>query len=347
MSDQPPPVDREPPADAPATPPYEAWLDAMLESVSDVFYALDTSWRFVVFNRAAEDYFMVSKSMILGRSYAEMFPQGRGTDVEARMLAAMNERTGCTYEVPSAMRPDRIVELRITPMRDGGIAISLRDITERRQAERRQRLLVNELNHRVKNALATVQAIAAQSLRGLDVPQEAMDRFMARLMALARATDILVAEDWLGADLDAIASQVASPYAPRDEDLGDGEVGQFRVGGPEAHLGPKAATAMALALHELATNAAKYGALSTPEGRVSLTWGLEGEGEARRLHMTWRESGGPAVAPPEKTGFGTRLIEKGLTSELRADVRLDYAPGGLVMTLDAPLPDTPPQEPGE
>jgi two-component system CheB/CheR fusion protein len=341
MSDQLPPIDREPPTEAPASPAYEAWLDAMLESVSDIFYALDTSWRFVVFNRAAEDYFMISKTMILGRSYAEMFPQGRGTDVEARLLAAMNERTPSTYEVPSAMRPDRIVELRITPMRDGGIAVSMRDITERRQAERRQRLLVNELNHRVKNALATVQAIAAQSLRGLDVPQEAMERFMARLMALARANDILVAEDWLGADLDAIASQVASPYAA------EGDVGRFRVAGPKAHLGAKAATAMALALHELATNAAKYGALSTPEGCVSLTWALEGEGEARRLHMNWRESGGPPVAPPEKTGFGTRLIERGLKAELRANVRLDYAPDGLVMTLDAPLPDAPPQEPGE
>jgi PAS domain S-box-containing protein len=341
MSDQLPPVDREPPADAPAKPPYEAWLDAMLESVSDVFYALDTGWRFVVFNRAAEDYFMISKNMILGRAYAEMFPQGRGTDVEARMLAAMNERTASTYEVPSAMRPDRIVELRITPMRDGGIAVSMRDITERRQAERRQRLLVNELNHRVKNALATVQAIAAQSLRGIDVPQEAMERFMARLMALARANDILVAEDWLGAELEAIASQVASPYAA------EGDVGRFEVGGPEAHLGPKAATAMALALHELATNAAKYGALSTPEGRVSLTWGLEGEGMARRLHMSWRESGGPPVTPPEKTGFGTRLIEKGLKAELQANVRLDYAQSGLVMTLDAPLPETPPKEAGE
>jgi PAS domain S-box-containing protein len=334
MSDGLPPTEGEPPSKASDAPAYEVWLDAVLESVSDAFYALDTSWRYVVFNRAAEEYFGVPREQMLGRSFSEMFPQGRGTEFETRLVAAMNERKGSTYEVGSAMRPDRTVELRITPMRDGGIAVSLRDNTERKRAGRRPRQRVNVVKNRVKNALATVQAIAAQSLRGDDVPPALFDRFMARLMALARANDILVAEDWLGADLDAIASQVASPYAA------EGEVGRFRVGGPDAHLAPKAATAMALALHELATNAAKYGALSAPEGRVSLTWALANDGADRRLHMTWRETGGPPVRPPDKTGFGTRLIEKGLRAELQANVRLDYAPSGLVMTLDAPLPPT-------
>jgi PAS domain S-box-containing protein len=334
-----PPADLSPPAEGPSPGAHEAWLDAVLESVSDAFYALDPSWRYVVFNRAAEDYFTVSKEVVIGRTYTEMFPQGRGTEFEARLIAAMDKRVASTLEAPSAFRPDRIVELRIMPMRDGGIAVSLRDITERKLAERRQRLLVNELNHRVKNSLATVQAIAAQSLRGADMPPATFERFMARLMALARANDILVAEDWLGADLDAIASQVASPYVAQGRDGHEEEVGRFRVGGPEAHLAPKAAIAIALALHELATNAAKYGALSTPEGRVSLTWALEGEGEARRLHMSWRESGGPPVTAPQKTGFGTRLIEKGLKAELRAEVRLDYAAAGLTMTLNAPMPE--------
>jgi PAS domain S-box-containing protein len=341
MSDPVPPIDITTPGSGVTGAVREVWLDAVLESVSDAFYALDTGWRCVVFNRAAEEHFMVVKEQVLGRTYADLFPQGRGTEFEKRLQAAMNERTASTLEAPSAARPDRVVELRITPMRDGGVAVSLRDITERKKAEQRQKLLVNELNHRVKNALATVQAIAAQSLRGADVPATAVDRFMIRLMALARANDILVAEDWLGADLDAIATQVASPYvAASDRDSGE-EADRFRVGGPAAHLAPNAATAMALALHELATNAAKYGALSTPQGKVSLTWALEGEGTARRLHMSWRESGGPPVTPPQTSGFGTRLIEKGLKAELRADVRLDYAPGGLTMTLDAPMPEVP------
>jgi PAS domain S-box-containing protein len=319
----------------------EAWLDAVLESVSDAFYALDTSWRLVVFNRAAEEYFGAKREQVLGRTFQEIFPQGRGTDFERRLIAAMKDRVADTYETGSAIRPERVVELRITPMRYGGVAVSLRDITERKQAERRQRLLVHELNHRVKNALATVQAIAAQSLRNADIPPAAFERFMARLMALARANDILVAKDWTGAELEAIARQVASPYAARDDDVGGGEDARFHLEGPAASLGPRAATAIALALHELATNAAKYGALSTPEGRVALTWNFQGEGPSRRLLMTWRESGGPVVQPPAKTGFGSRLIEKGLTSELQAKVCVDYAPGGLTMSLDTPLPEPP------
>ena len=341
MSDDLPPTDPERATPAPSGAAHEAWLEAVLESVNDAFYALDTSWRFVVFNRAAEAYFGVQRDQVLGRKFLEMFAQGEGTDFERRLIAAMDHGVADTYETGSAMRPDRVVELRISPMRDGGVAVSLRDISERKQAEHRQRLLVNELNHRVKNALATVQAIASQSLRTPEIPPAAVERFMARLMALAGANDILVAKDWRGAELDAIARQVASPYVARGDEAGGGEDTRFQVSGPPAVLGPRAATAMALALHELATNAAKYGALSTPEGQVSLAWSFQGEGLSRQLHMTWRESGGPAVQAPVKMGFGSRLIEKGLKAELRAKVCVDYAPGGLTMTLDAPMPDAP------
>ena len=339
MSDDLSPPEPERAAPAPSGAAQEAWLEAVLESISDAFYALDTSWRFVVFNRAAEGYFGAKRDEILGRTFLEMFPQGRGTDFERRLIAAMNDRVADTYETGSAMRPDRVVELRITPMRDGGVAVSLRDISERKQAEHRQRLLVNELNHRVKNALATVQAIASQSLRTPEMPPAPVERFMARLMALAGANDILVAKDWTGAGLDAIARQVASPYVARGDEASEGEDARFHLDGPAVALGPRAATAMALALHELATNAAKYGALSKAEGQVSLTWSFQGEGASRRLQMTWRERGGPAVQPPAKMGFGSRLIEKGLKAELQAKVCVDYAPSGLIMTLDAPMPE--------
>ncbi|MFL5298505.1 MAG: sensor histidine kinase [Phenylobacterium sp.] len=309
-------------------PSYEAHLEALLESVSEGFYALDADWRYVVFNRAAEDYFGVSRTQLMGRTMWEVFPQGRGTPFEAHCRAAMEQGVSTTFETPSRLRPDRIVELRIVPLRGGGLAVTLTDVTERRQADARQRLLVNELNHRVKNALATVQAIAAQSLRGEDVAPAARERFLARLMALARANDVLVAEDWEGAGLAAIAAEVAKPH-------GSGE--RFHIEGPAVHLAPQAATAMALALHELATNAAKYGALSTAEGRVALTWTLEGEGAARRFRLAWRERGGPQVTPPGASGFGTRLIERGLAGGLKAQVKLDYAPQGLVFSLTAPL----------
>jgi PAS domain S-box-containing protein len=315
----------------PPGPSYEARLEAVLESVSDAFYALDTDWRYVVFNRAAEVYFGVGRKAMLGRDMWERFPQGLGTPFEGYCRAAMDQGVSTTFETTSRLRPDRVVELRIVPMRGGGVAITLTDITERKTADARQRLLVNELNHRVKNSLATVQAIAAQSLRGPDVSPEARERFMARLMALASANDVLVARTWSGATLHSVAAQMARPH-------GDDE--RFTIEGPDVHLAPPTATAMALGLHELATNAAKYGALSSPEGRVSLTWAVDGQAKARRLRLTWRESGGPAVAAPGPSGFGTRLIERGLTAELRAEVKLAFEATGVVFTLAAPLSES-------
>jgi PAS domain S-box-containing protein len=318
------------PDDSSSEPSYEARLEAVLESVSDAFYALDTDWRYVVFNRAAEDYFGVGRDAVLGRGLWDVFPQGAGTPFETYCRAAMDEGVSTSFETVSAMRPDRQVELRIVPMRGGGVAITLTDITDRKSADARQRLLVNELNHRVKNTLATVQAIAAQSLRGPDVSAEARERFTARLLALARANDVLVQDAWTGASLASVAAEMAGPH---------GGAERIAVGGPAVLLSPQSATAMALGLHELATNAAKYGALSTPEGRVSLSWTLEGEGLARRLRLTWRETGGPEIRTPGPPGFGSRLIERGLASELRANVRLMYEPSGLVFQLSAPLGD--------
>ena len=316
---------------SPSEPSYEARLEAVLESVSDAFYALAADWRYVVFNRAAEEYFGVARSAVLGRELWETFPQGLGTPFEKYCRAAMDEGVSTTFETTSRLRPDRVVELRIVPMRGGGVAITLSDITERKSADARQRLLVNELNHRVKNSLATVQAIAAQSLRGPEVPTAARERFIARLLALARANDVLVAETWAGASLAALAAEMAGPH-------GGGE--RFAIAGPEMHLAPTLATAMALGLHELATNAAKYGALSTPHGQVALSWRLEGKGAERRFVLTWQESGGPPVAEPGPAGFGTRLIERGLAHELKAQVQLIYAPDGLLFTLSAPLSDS-------
>ena len=298
---------------------YEAHLEAVLEGITDGFYALDTSWRYVIFNRAAEEYFGIARDQVLGRTMDEVFPQGRGSYFELRCKAAMENGETSKFEIGSRLRPDRTVELRISPMRGGGIAVVLNDITEQRRADERRRLLVNELNHRVKNTLATVQAIAAQSLQG--VAPEAAERFTARLMALSRANDVLVDEEWRGGTLGAIAAQVASPYGDR-----------FDVDGPHVTLPPKAAVAMALALHELATNAAKYGALSVPQGRVGLAWRLDDA----RFVLTWRETGGPQVRAPDRQGFGARLIRRGLATELQAEVVLDYAADGLVCTVAAP-----------
>ncbi len=192
------------------------------------------------------------------------------------------------------------------------------DVTERRAAEKRQRMLINELNHRVKNTLATVQSIAAQTLRSAPDLFAARDSFEARLVALAAAHDLLTAQSWDGARLTDIVASALAPFESVQRP-------QISRSGPPAWLAAQRALALALALHELATNAAKYGALSTPEGQVAIRWSLAGEA----LSLTWTETGGPAVRAPDRSGFGMRLLQRSLAPELQGEVTVDFAPEGV------------------
>ncbi|GJD50185.1 hypothetical protein OPKNFCMD_2922 [Methylobacterium crusticola] len=208
------------------------------------------------------------------------------------------------------------------------------EVTDRKRAEEHLRLLVHELNHRVKNTLATVQSISMQSLRALRGPEAdaAKAAFEARLIALARAHDVLTRESWEGAELaEVVTDAVAALDAP-------GPRPRFAVAGPPVRLPPRIALSIAMALHELATNAAKYGALSVPGGQVAIAWQVE----AGDLCLRWSEHGGPPVAPPTRTGFGSRLIERSLARELDGTVTLRFPPEGVVCTIRAPL-----GEPGE
>lgn len=211
-----------------------------------------------------------------------------------------------------------------------GVAL---DITERKRAEQHLILLNHELNHRVKNSLAMVQAIAHQSLRGAESVEKARHSFGARLAALARAHDVLTQQSWVGADLREI---VAGLVAAHDEDKT-----RFEISGPPVSLPAKAALSLSMALHELATNAVKYGALSTDEGRVEVAWettpASPSGGSSSRLRLVWREYGGPPVRAPERQGFGRRLIERGLASEVGGSARIAFEPTGVVCTFEAPL----------
>jgi PAS domain S-box-containing protein len=212
---------------------------------------------------------------------------------------------------------------------DGGVAAWIGasiDIDDRRRAQERLELMVNELNHRVKNNLAAVQALAAQTFRGNPSLPEAREAFTARLMALSRAHDILTRQQWEGAQLAKIATDVLAPNLPNIEAV--------TLEGSPVSLGPNAALTLSMAFHELCTNALKYGALSTPEGRVALRWAIEPSG---MLHLTWTERGGPKVSPPTAMGFGSRLLTRSLAAELRGVVRLDFDEAGVVCTIEAPL----------
>jgi two-component sensor histidine kinase len=206
------------------------------------------------------------------------------------------------------------------------------EITERRLWEERQRLLINELNHRVKNTLATVQSLAVQSFRDMGAMHGPnFTAFQERLFALARAHDILTRDNWEGAELREVVGEVTEPYCRQSS-------GRCEIDGPRVRLTPSMALALSMAVHELATNAAKYGALSLPTGQVSISWTVT-PGELRHLVLSWRERGGPPVAPPTRKGFGTRLIERSLAQELSGEVDLAYVPTGVVCTIKAPLPE--------
>jgi PAS domain S-box-containing protein len=206
------------------------------------------------------------------------------------------------------------------PVRYSGVDI---DITDRKRWEEYQKLLLAELNHRVKNTIATIQSIAKQSLtdgRGLD---EARDAFLRRLQALAQTHGLLTQSEWRGAKLSALVDNELRPYGQ-----------QVTFEGEDVVFVPKAALILGLVLHELTTKAAKHGALGVPEGRIELTWQVV---DGTHLRLTWRERGGPEVHPQAKRGFGSRLLEEAVSYELLGEASLDLAPDGARYEMSAPL----------
>ncbi len=204
----------------------------------------------------------------------------------------------------------------------------IQNITERKIAERRQRLLIDEINHRVKNTLTTVQSFAAQSLRNATSLAEGRAAFEARLIALSKSYDVLTRQHWEGADLIDVVNGAIAPYRGRSG------TGRFRIEGEKVRLRPKAVLALSLAFHELATNAVKYGALSNEDGVVSIDWRVDPQ--SRRFELRWQESGGPAVQPPQRRGFGSRLVERGLAQDIAGHTRLSFGDSGVVCAIDAP-----------
>jgi PAS domain S-box-containing protein len=263
----------------------------------------------------------------------------RDWDRDHFLEQASGKGDGYMVEKRIVRRDGRViwVDVRSSTVRDAagrflyGIRV-VQDITERKQAELRQKLLLDELNHRVKNTLATVQSLATQTLRGAGSPQQFRRTFEERIVALSKAHNLLTHRSWQGAELAEILSEQLAPYAH--------DPARLTLAGEAVGLTPRAALTLSMVFHELATNAAKYGALSAPAGRLEVRWAIErpervsaGPG---RLRLSWRESGGPPVAPPQRRGFGSRLIERS-TGELDGDARLDFTAAGFCYSLDVPL----------
>jgi PAS domain S-box-containing protein len=262
--------------------------------------------------------------------------EGFHPDDREASLSAWRESiaSGTPYDVEhrALMRDGsyRWMRSRAYPRRGEDAAIilwygSTEDIHERKVAEERQRLLLNELNHRVKNTLASVQAIAFQTLKGDLSLAEARARFESRLMALSRAHNLLTEQNWGRAALERVVRDATEHLS--------GDSGRFNIQGPSIWLTPRASLALSLALHELGTNAAKYGALSGDRGIVDIRWSES----AGRLRLVWKEQGGPPVSAPQRRGFGSRLIEQGLESDLDGRVELAFQSDGVRCSIDASL----------
>ncbi len=265
------------------------------------------------------------------RYWPDMWPAESRASVEQALRAAMNgEAAAFRAPCPTAKGDPRWWDTTVSPILEDGRVIRVlatsRDITGEIRAETHRQLLVNELNHRVKNTLATIQSIANQSLRNAGVDLAVRAAFEGRLMAIAATHNVLTDENWSSASLRQIIDGSVTPY--RDHP------GQLTILGDDLMVSPKPAVVLALAFHELAINALKYGALSAAGGHVDIGWSVAG---GDQLDITWTEQGGPPVRPPERRGFGSRIVELALPSELSGEVDLDYRADGLRCRIRAPL----------
>lgn len=314
-------------------------LSAVLNNTRMAVFFMDQHQHCVFMNSAAEDLTGYSLAETRGRSLHDVvhhsYPDGRPYPLHEcpidRAFPENNQtegeeifihKDGHFYPVAFTASPIRQEDVVV------GTVIEVRDITKRKADTERLHLVLNELNHRVKNTLATVQSIFLQTLRDEAISDHARDGVMSRLMALSRSHDLLTERNWASAPLRDVAHRALAPFGATED-----ASGRVSIAGDEFTLHPRPALAIAMGLHELATNAVKYGALSIEGGSVDLSWKLIPGG---MLRLKWAERGGPSVAEPRRSGFGRRLIERGLAHELAGEARVDFHHDGVVCEIDIP-----------
>ncbi|WP_162244715.1 PAS domain-containing protein [Aureimonas sp. Leaf454] len=322
----------------------EEFEEALRESEENYRYAAElnpqTAWTAAAdgqLDRVAERWRDWTGGSGLGASWGEAI---HPDDLQPSIAAwTKSVTTGEPYDIEHRVRmvsgDYRWMHSRAYPRRDERGQIvrwygTTEDVHERRLGEEHLQLLINELNHRVKNSLATVQAIAAQTFKTAETFEQSKRDFSGRLVSLAQAHDVLTETNWSGAAMREIVDRTVGPH-------GGSSGSRFHLQGPDVVLDPKSALAMSMALHELCTNAVKYGSLSVEAGHVEVTWRAIPSMNGLMLSVVWREVGGPVVTMPTRRGFGSRLIERGLALELGGEVRIAYDPAGVVCTIDAPL----------
>ena len=307
-------------------------LASIVESTDDAIVSKDLTGIITSWNGGAERLFGYAAEEVIGKPVTILIPPDR-LDEEPEIIERISrgERVD-RYDTVRRRKDGSLVDVSLTvsPLKDlvgriVGASKIARDITARKCAQEQQKLLVNEMQHRIKNSLATIQAIATQTL---NEHAEERDAFIARLHALGNAQDLLTSDTWEKAPLRAIVTRALEPFQERLH-------GRIAIDGPsDLWLDSTKSVIVAMALHELGTNAVKYGALSTSDGHVSIAW--ERELQTGRLRIIWQESGGPPVSSPKQTGFGTQLLKRAFGGQLGGS-ELIFDPQGLCCTLEVAL----------
>lgn len=318
--------------------PSEHLLESLAQIAPDLIAMEDHEFRYVYFNEAYRREFkkLWGADLEPGMSMLELMAPWPDEQAKAREIwqrALDGEAYSIRMEFGPSQREANYYDLRFNPVynKEGdiiGAVHVLSDVTAQVRAEKHRELLIRELNHRVKNTLATVQVIARQSFGNGDTNRAQRDTFEARLANLATAHDLLANTHWEYTSLSQVVKKTLD---------GTGlDMEKVSLTGPQIIITSEQAVSLAMALHELAMNALKHGAMSEGKGRVDVTWEKEA-GEEPTFKLVWRESGGPAVTSPEKTGFGMVMIRKVLEYELQGDVKVEFNPDGLVCTVTAPV----------
>lgn len=320
----------------------EQHMRDLLDALPAAVYTTDATGRITFYNKAAVD--MSGRTPQPGDMWCVTWrlfnPDGTPLPHDqCPMAVALNEDRPVRGAEAIAERPDgsRVPFIPYpTPLHDAdgrlvGAINMLVDITERKKAESRQKILIDELNHRVKNTLATVQSLSGQTARYADDLDDFLHRFEDRLLALSRAHDLLTRRHWQDAPLDSLIREVLVPLA--------GEAaGRIKVDGPPVALDSRTALSLTMTINELATNAIKYGALSSEAGALSLVWRVEGEAVAQpTLVLEWREQDGPPAMPPARRGFGTRLMERCIERDLGGEFDLVFEQAGVICRISTPI----------
>lgn len=311
-------------------------LAAIVQSSDDAIASTDLEGTITSWNLGAEQLYGYAAAEAIGQPATILIPPERQNEEDSILERIAAGEHVDHYETIRRRKDGTLIDvsLSVSPIRDAdGCVIAAakiaRDITERKRAQEQQKLLLREIQHRIKNSLMTVQVIAKQTLPSIS-PKE-RDDFEARLEALARAHDLLTLEHWDEASITDVVARALTPFQDTHQE-------RFLAEGPTATLDMRKAVLVGLALHELATNAIKYGALSNANGRVHVRWALRDDGNGARLVLRWRESGGPPVAAPTRKGFGSMMIERAISSELGSS-QWEFAPHGVVWRVELPLAD--------